>query len=190
MTEGADNRRWYVIQTRSKSERQSRDEIEKLGIQAYLPEYQIERFNRRLKVRVVSTLCHFPRYLFAQLGPDDFHAVRECKGVSDVLPGFPREPVPVPASDVLSLMDAQARMLFDDTDKARRRRGETVKNTLQALRKRLVGKPARIKDGPFTSFAGSVDAVHSLERLRVVIDIFGRPTPVELERGQIEELAA
>lgn len=181
---------WYVIKTKPKMERTALGEMTKLGIEAYLPEYQIERLNRRLRITKISTLCHFPRYEFALIDARDFGAVRACRGVADILPGFPMAPQPVPAADVLALRDAQARHLLDDTDKARRLRGETTKNTLAGMRKRLTTKPVRIKDGPFLSFEGEVEAVHSLERLRVIIDIFGRKTPVELEMGQIEELAA
>jgi hypothetical protein len=49
-------------------------------------------------------------------------------------------------------MDAQDRHLLDDTDQGRRCRGETVKNTLDAMRKRLKNKKVRVIDGPFTSF--------------------------------------
>ena len=52
------------------------------------------------------------------------------------------------------------------------------------------GEAVRVTDGPFTSYAGQVEAVHSLERLTVSINLLGRETPVELEAGQIEELAA
>lgn len=183
--------RWYVIETKSKAERLARDEIAKLGLDAYLPEYQIERFNRRKRVTIVNTLCHFPRYMFVEMDvARDTGRVLACRGVADVLPGIPFAPQPVPAKDVLELRAAQVAHLFDDTDKARRLRGETVKNTLAATKKRLADKRVRIMTGPFTSYDGEVDAVHSLERLRVIIDIFGRPTPVELEMGQIEELAA
>lgn len=181
---------WYVIKSKPKGERKALREIQKLGIEAYLPEYQIERLNRRLRIRKVSTLCHFPRYLFALLEPRDFGAIRDCTGVADVLPGFPQDPQPVPAGDVLALRDAQARHLLDDTDQARRLRGETIKNTLAGMRKRLTTKPVRIKDGPFTSFEGEVEAVNSLERLTVLINIMGRPTFVEIKMDQIEELAA
>lgn len=184
------SKQWFVLETKPKMERTALREITKLGIEAYLPEYQIERLNRRLRISKISTLCHFPRYEFALLGPGDMAAVRACRGVADILPGFPMAPQPVPAADVEALRDAQAKHLFDDTDKARRLRGETVRNTLAATRKRLVGKKVRVADGPFTSFPGEVEAVTSLERLRVIIDIFGRKTPVELEMGQIEELAA
>lgn len=184
---------WYALKTRPKCERKALKELLKAGIEAYLPEYQIERFNRRRKVRILTTLCHFPRYLFAQLDAGQFGAARYADGVADILPGFPMAPMALSSDDVKALMDlqdAQARHLLDDTDQGRRCRGETVRNTLDAMRKRLKNKKVRVTDGPFTSFPGTVDAVHSLERLTVLIDIFGRPTPVELEAGQFEEMAA
>jgi transcriptional antiterminator NusG len=180
---------WFVVRTNIKCEHKALNELQHLGIEVYLPEYKIERFNRRLRVSVVSTLCLFPRYLFANMSPDHLGAARACNGVEDVLPGRPRMPEPVSTADVLALRDAQDRMLLDDTDAARRRRGISNKNTLEALRKRLKDKRVRVIDGPFASFPGTIEAVDSLERLKVTIEIFGRPTPVELEFGQIEELA-
>ena len=181
---------WYVIESKAKGERKALREIQKLGIEAYLPEYQVERMNRRLRVRKISTFCHFPRYLFALLDIGDFGAVRACTGVADVLPGFPMSPQPVPAEDVLALREAQMAHLFDDTDQARRLRGETVKNTLAATRKRLSDKRVRITAGPFLSYEGDVEWVQSLERLTVLIKLMGRETSVELAMEQIEELAA
>ena len=181
---------WYAIKTRPKAERKALREIQKAGFEAYLPEYRVERFNRRLKVTKISTLCHFPRYLFAHVELEDIGKVRSCIGVADVLPGFPMTPQPVDSKDVEALRDAQAHMLLDDTDEARRRRGETTKSTLAAMRKRLKGKKVRVKDGPFTSFEGEVEAVGSLERLRVLLNLLGGETPVELESDQVEELAA
>lgn len=185
--------RWYCLSTRPKGEHKALDELRKAGIEAYLPEYQIERFNRRRRIKIVHTLCHFPRYMFALVEPSQFGTVRACEGVSDVLPGFPMLPQPLSSKEADALMvlrDAQAKHLLDDTDYARRLRGETVRNTLTAMRKRLKAKKVRVTDGPFTSHHGTVEAVHSLARLTVLIDIFGRSTPVELEVGQFEEMAA
>lgn len=185
------NKRWHVIETKAKAERLARDEIAKLGLDAYLPEYQIERFNRRKRVTIVNTLCHFPRYLFVEMDvARDTGRVLACRGVADILPGIPLSPQPVPAKDVIELRAAQAAHLFDDTDKARRLRGETVKNTLAATRKRLIGGRVRVTAGPFAGHRGDVEAVQSLERLTVLISLFGRPTEVNLETNQIEEIAA
>lgn len=181
--------RWFAIRAAVRSERTALRELQLAGFDAYLPEFQLERFNRQKRIRVVSTLCLFPGYLFAEISPDRFRAARACKGVIDMLPGFPHEPMPVPAAIVARLREAQANGDLDDTDAARRKRGETTKNTLAAMRKRLKDKRITIKDGPFASFPGTIEVVHSFTRIKVLVDIFGRPTPVELEMGQIEEAA-
>jgi transcriptional antiterminator NusG len=160
------------------------------GFDAYVPQFQLERFNRQKRIRVVSTHCLFPGYLFAEIAPDRFRAARACKGVLDLLPGFPHEPVPISAAIVTRLREAQERGDLDDTDAARRKRGETTKNTLAAMRKRLRGKTIRIKDGPFEGLPAEVEVIPSFDRIGVLVSIFGRPTSVTLEMDQVEEMAA
>lgn len=181
---------WYAIRAAVRSERTALRELRLAGFDAYLPEQKIERFNRRKRVTVVSTLCLFPGYLFVEMERDQFRAARSCKGVMDMLPGFPHEPMPMRRKDVLELRAAQEAGKLDDTDEARRRRGETVKNTVAAMRKRLRSKKVRVTGGAFYGLAATVEGVDSLERLRVIIDIFGRPTEVKIDADHIEEMAA
>jgi transcriptional antiterminator NusG len=181
---------WYVLRCSAKGEHKALSELRAAGFDAYLPEFKVERFNRKLRKAIVTTQCLFPRYLFAQIGAHQFHEASSCKGVDGILPGYPHEPQRVAASAVEALRTAQANLDLDDTDEARRRRGETTKNTLAAMRKRLKGKRVKVIEGVFEGFPAEVSVVHSFERLQVLVDIFGRPTLVELETGQIEEMAA
>ncbi len=181
---------WYAVRCNIKCEHKAEREIRHAGFEVYLPEYKVESFNRRKRKVIVNTLCLFSRYLFVRVDYEgQLGIVRGCNGVEDILPGRPRQAEPVRASDVLSLRQAQVEMRLDDTTAARRSRGETTRNTLAALRRRLKNQRVRITDGPFASFPGTVDEIQSLDRLRVLIQIFGRDTPVDLEMGQFEELA-
>lgn len=174
---------WYIIETAARAERSVAAELRDAGFEAYLPTYKIERENRRLRKTITSELVLFPRYEFVRAHVDQIAALRRVDGVVDILPGFPMAPVPIADADIVKLRTAQLAGLLDDTHQGRRARGDA--NPLVTLRKKLLQRQVLITDGPFASFPGVVEAVHSLDRLQVLVMLFGRETPVELEIGQI-----
>lgn len=58
------------------------------------------------------------------------------------------------------------------------------------MRKRLRNKTVRISSGIFEGQTATVQKVHSVERLRVLLAGFGRETPIDLDADQVEEMAA
>jgi transcription termination/antitermination protein NusG len=179
---------WYAIRTNIKCEHKALRELRLAGFETYMPEFKIERHNRRKRVNIVTTLILFPRYLFLRQGPlPDWYSVRRCNGVESVL-GIDGTPIAIPAKAIADLQKAQANLDWDDTEEAKRRRGITKKNMFKTQRETLEGAKVLITEGPFKSFEGMVSNVTAIDRLNVEISVFGRPTPIALELAQVRVL--
>lgn len=96
--------------------------------------------------------------------------VRRTPRVMGIL-GTRTEPTPLPEEEVLEL----------------KRKIET--GELKPFIEYVPGDKIRVKEGPFANFNGEVEEVYpDKKRLRVLISIFGRSTPVELEFSQVEKV--
>ena len=105
------------------------------------------------------------------IGEKAWFLIKETTGVGDFI-GSAGKPVPMSASDVDKML-----MQIE-------RPGEG--STLAAEFKK--GDPVKIKEGAFENFEGAVDEVLAEKGLiRVIVTIFGRATPVELEYWQVEK---
>jgi transcriptional antiterminator NusG len=101
-----------------------------------------------------------------------WHQVKETPRVTGFVGGGTK-PVPLTADEVNSILYRQATAAERPRPKVTYEKNETV----------------RIIDGPFTNFSGKVDEVNpERNTLRVMVTIFGRSTPVELDFLQVEKI--
>lgn len=128
----------------------------------------------RNQKRVTSKRLLYPGYVLVQMEMDDelWHAVKSTPRVTGFVGGGTK-PVPLTADEVNAVLYRQQSSAERPRPKLTFEKNETVK----------------IIDGPFTNFSGKVDEVN-LDRstLRVMVTIFGRSTPVELDFLQVEKI--
>jgi len=114
----------------------------------------------------------FPGYVLVHMIMDDdsWYVVRNTPGVTGFV-GSGARPVPLEDKEVRQLL----KQLRDETPKYRITYAK--------------GSPVRITAGPFQDFTGIVDEIMmEKEKVRVLVSIFGRETPVELDFGQVEKV--
>jgi transcriptional antiterminator NusG len=177
-----DNRNWFVVHTYSGYENKVKANLERrihsMGMQdkifrVLVPmEDEVEFKDGKRKITPKKV---FPGYVLVEMIMDDqsWYVVRNTQGVTGFVgsPGPGEKPVPLQDKEVktiLKQMGIEAPKLKIDFKK-----GDRVKVT----------------SGPFFDFTGVVDEITpEKERLRALISIFGRETPVELEFFQVEKV--
>jgi transcriptional antiterminator NusG len=170
--------RWYVVHTYSGFENKVKvsllERIESAGMQALfsdvlVPEEDIVELVSGEKK--TSKRKFFPGYVLVkmELNDDTWHIVKNTPKVTGFI-GTKDKPTPIPDQDVEVL------------------RTRIEEGTLKPKPKFSfdVGDHVKIIDGPFTNFDGIVDEVKPEKgKLRVIVSIFGRSTPVELDFIQV-----
>jgi transcription termination/antitermination protein NusG len=123
--------------------------------------------------KVTSQRLLYPGYVMVQMEMDDelWHAVKNTPRVTGFVGGG-NSPVPLTSDEVNSILYRQATAADRPRPKLTFEKSEMV----------------RIVDGPFSNFSGKVDEVNpDRNTLRVLVTIFGRATPVELDFLQVEK---
>ena len=124
--------------------------------------------------KVVSTKRSYPGYILVEMEMDDenWHIIRETPKVTGFV-GSGKKPSPLSKEEVKQIVEHMETTSEKPKPKHTFEKGETV----------------RIIDGPFFNFNGVVEDVnHERSTLKVLVTIFGRSTPVELEFLQVEKL--
>ena len=175
-----ESKNWYIIHTYSGFERKVRESLvsraeafgfaDKIG-QILIPEEDV--MEMRAGKKVTSKRLLYPGYVLVEMEMNDelWHAVKNTPRVTGFVGGG-NKPVPLTADEVNSILYRQQTSAERPRPKLTFEKNETV----------------RIVDGPFTNFSGKVDEVNSERNtLRVLVTIFGRATPVELDFLQVEK---
>ena len=179
---------WFIVHTYSGFERKVteslRERAEVEGIDAKVGEILIPIENvveMRSGKKVVSAKKSYPGYIFVELewGTDVYYLVKQTPkvtgfvGISSNSKGLPQKPPAVPPDEVDRIRRQAAETQEEPKPKFTFERGETV----------------RITEGPFASFQGKVEEINEDKNtLKVMVTIFGRPTPVELEFLHVEKI--
>ena len=172
-------KQWYVIHTYSGYENKVKanleHRIESMGVedqifQVLVPmeeEIEIRNGQRQTVNRKV-----FPGYVLVEMAMSDesWYVVRNTPGVTSFV-GSGNRPLPLDENEVKKILKQMG--------------VETPKFKVQYQK----GQSVRVKDGPFAEFIGTVDEVNpERNKVKVLVSIFGRETPVELDFLQIEKL--
>jgi transcriptional antiterminator NusG len=172
--------RWYVIHTYSGFENKVKvslqERIEAAGMQEHFGEILVPEEDIVELIggeKKTSKRKFFPGYVLIrmELNDDTWHTVKSTPKVTGFI-GSKDKPAPIADEDVAAL------------------RTRIEEGTLKPKPKFKfdVGDHVKIIDGPFTNFDGIVDEVKPEKgKLRVIVSIFGRSTPVELDFIQVVE---
>ena len=173
--------KWYVVHTYSGHENKVKSALDKTvkahGLEEKISKVIIPTENvteMRNGKRTVTARKFFPSYILVQMEMTDetLHMINNTPGVSRVV-GVAGRPTP--------LRDEEGERILEAIDTGR------VKPTPEIPFK--LGEHVRVIDGPFTDFTGVVDEINAERgKLKVMVSIFGRPTPVELDFLQVQSV--
>jgi transcriptional antiterminator NusG len=127
--------------------------------------------------KVVVQKKVFPGYLLVRcdLDDDSWYVIRNTPGVTGFV-GQGAKPSPLPRRDVESFL--QVKIGDDEAPKRGKPRLEYER-----------GETVRVREGPFADFSGEIVEINEDQlKLKVLVNIFGRETPVELEFSQVAKL--
>lgn len=174
-------KQWYVVHAYSNFENKVAEAIREGAAQrglAHLFDEILVPKERVVEIRrgrrVDTERKFFPGYVLVKMDMTDqaYHLIKNTPKVTGFL-GADKKPVPIPESEAMRI----AQQVQEGVDRPK----ATIRFEM--------GEKVRVNDGPFASFEGLVEEVdEGRSRLKVAVSIFGRPTPVELEFGQVDKI--
>ncbi len=173
-------KQWYIVHTYSGYEYKAKisleERIKTLNKEELFGEIIVpsEKYVEVVKgERKTSERKIFPGYILVnmELNDDAWHIVKDTPKVTGFVGGKTTPPV---------LSDEEVKVI---TNQMKEGVGKPKPKVLF-----MEGESIRVTDGPFTNFNGVIDEVNADKgKLRILVNIFGRATPVELEFNQVEK---
>ncbi|MFN3219660.1 MAG: transcription termination/antitermination protein NusG [Acidimicrobiales bacterium] len=177
--------RWFVVHTQSGYENKVKQNLEARTQSMHMenriheiviPMEDVVEFKAGKKVTVQKKV--FPGYLLVRCNLDDdsWFVIRNTPGITGFV-GAGNKPSPLPRRDVETFLAVKEE---GDDSPARRSKPRLAYEE---------GETVRVKDGPFADFSGEIVEINEDQlKLKVLVNIFGRETPVELEFAQVGKL--
>lgn len=175
------SKQWYVIHTQTGREDHVKTTLESRAqqfsmqdkiAQVLIPTEKVSEVKAGKKK--ITTRKFFPGYVLVEMEmtDDSWYLVKNTPGVSGFI-GSGRKPLPLRESEVASIIKQAEEKKEKPTPKISFEKGESV----------------RVKEGPFVNFNGIIEEMNPNKgKLKVMVAIFGRTTPVELEYWQVEKI--
>jgi transcriptional antiterminator NusG len=173
--------RWYVVHAYSGFEKSVQrtliERIARSGMQDKFGQVLVpveEVVEMKSGQKSISERKFFPGYVLVEMEmtDDTWHLIKSTPKVTGFVGGTATKPTPISQREVDNILHQIQEGVEKPKPKVLFENGEMV----------------RVKEGPFTDFNGTVEAVnYEKNKLRVAVSIFGRSTPVELDFSQVEK---
>lgn len=173
--------KWYVVHAYSGMEkaveRNIVERVQRAGMQGKFGRILVpteEVVEVKNGVKRTTERKFFPGYVLVEMVMDDdtWHLVKHTSKVTGFVGGARNRPAPISEDEVMKIVN----QMQEGSDRPKHKVEFDV------------GEYVRVKEGPFADFNGTVEEVnYEKSKLRVLVTIFGRATPIELEFGQVEK---
>ena len=179
---------WYILKVQVNREKGICEaltrRVKQAGMESYfddilVPTEDVREFSKSGKQRVVKRKL-YPGYIVVHMAINDdtWFLVRETPGIGDFT-GAVGKPASLSQQEIDRIM-ATTRPKVEDEDAA-----DAIKTSIR----HKVGDRVRVKEGYFQNYEGDVSKIDERNgRIEVMINIFGRPNPVELDHWQVEDI--
>lgn len=183
-TKSSVERKWYVVRAISGKEKKVKEalelEVDRLGLQEYvaqilLPLEKVYQIRNGKKISKERNL--FPGYVMieANLSGEIPHMIQNIPNVIGFL-GESKGGNPVP------MRQSEVNRILGKVD-------ELADSSEEVNIPYIVGENVKVIDGPFNSFTGVIEEINEeKKKLKVMVKIFGRKTPLELSYMQVEKV--